>query len=187
MLKFLYLIGLFFSFFLMFILFDFIDISNEKMPLLGAIGIIISAFIASASVMKSIKSTKQLKEDEEKNKKIKEIIFIKYILNQMKLEYKMFSSFTSINNMDYNSKETTYYFRLHKYVPKIQKLWEKLVNEKYLIYLKNNTDFQIIYENITELINEYEQVSLNDEKTINSDDNLINAFDSLIEKLGKIN
>lgn len=151
-----------------------------------------SAFIAVVITIylqqQDMRETKEKKEEKKKLKTKKEIEFIIYLLEEIKDIYQNFNSIKSVANMEYGSKETTYYFRLNKFIPKIKEFWNKIIDEKYLHYLLVNgkKEFRIINDEINFLLKELENTSFKDTRNYTKskkDTIFIKSIEDLINHL----
>lgn len=160
--------------FLIFITSPISEYSIEKAGQLGdSFGLINTLFSGSAFISLVItiylqqQDMRETKEEKKKLKTKKEIEFIIYLLEEIKYIYQNFNSIKSVANMKYGTKETTYYYRLNKFIPKIKEFWNKIIDEKYLHYLlvDGKKEFRIINDEINFLLKELENTSVQDTRT----------------------
>lgn len=140
-----------------------IDKDFDKAGKLGdSFGIINTLFSGLAFIALVI--TIYLQQRDKRETKNEKIEFIIYLLEEIKDIYQNFNSIEFVANMEYGTKETTYYFRLNKFIPKIKEFWNKIIDEKYLHYLlvDGKKEFRIINDEINFLLKELENTSARD-------------------------
>lgn len=173
--------------FLIFITSPISEYSIEKAGQFGdSFGIINTLFSGSAFIALVI--TIYLQQQDKRETKKEKIEFIIYLLEEIKDIYQNFNLIESVAKMEYGTKETTYYFRLNKFIPKIKEFWNKIIDEKYLHYLlvDGKKEFRIINDEINFLLKELENTSVQDTRTYQKskeDKIFIKSIEDLINHL----